>query len=75
MNITTSRPSGAGRLVKWLVITAVFILPPFHWDAFLFGMIQGVRVTRTPDEGGSPVMLCLSLDNVYGFFSMLMSIG
>ena len=26
MNITTSRPSGAGRLLKWLVMTAVIAL-------------------------------------------------
>lgn len=75
MNIITSRPSGSGRLVKWLVVTAVFVLLPFLWDAVLLGMVQGVRVTRTPAEGGSRVMFCLPLDHINRFLFGILSIG
>lgn len=36
-------------------------------DAVLSQMVQGVRVTRTPGEGGTQVMLCLPLDYINGF--------
>ncbi len=36
-------------------------------DTVLSEMIQGVRVTRTPEEGGSQIMLCLPLDYINGF--------
>ena len=36
-------------------------------DAVLSEMVQGVRVTRTPQEGGSQIMLCLPLDYINGF--------
>lgn len=36
-------------------------------DAVLAEMVQGVRVTRTPEEGGSQIMSCLPLDYINGF--------
>lgn len=36
-------------------------------DAVLSEMVQGVRVTRTPEEGGSQIMFCLPLDYINGF--------
>ncbi len=36
-------------------------------DPVLSTMAQGVRVTRTPEQGGSQVMLCLPLDYINGF--------
>jgi hypothetical protein len=36
-------------------------------DAVLSEAVQGVRVTRTPEEGGSQVMFCLPLDYINGF--------
>lgn len=42
MNIITSRPSGAGRLVKWLVITAIIALL-----IFLFAR----KITQLPLPG------------------------
>ncbi|MCB8980639.1 MAG: hypothetical protein H6657_24785 [Ardenticatenaceae bacterium] len=36
-------------------------------DAVLSEIVQGVRVTRTPEEGGTQVMLCLPLDYINGF--------
>lgn len=36
-------------------------------DPVLSAMAQGVRVTRTPEQGGSQVMLCLPLDYINGF--------
>jgi hypothetical protein len=36
-------------------------------DAVLSEMMQGVRVTRTPEEGGSQIMSCLPLDYINGF--------
>ncbi|MBK9055986.1 MAG: phage antirepressor N-terminal domain-containing protein [Chloroflexi bacterium] len=45
---------------------------PAQWerinrDAVLSQMVRGVRVTRTPEQGGSQVMLCLPLDYINGF--------
>ncbi len=36
-------------------------------DTVLSEIVQGVRVTRTPKEGGSQVMLCLPLEYINGF--------
>jgi hypothetical protein len=36
-------------------------------DAVLSEVVQGVRVTRTPEEGGSQIMSCLPLDYINGF--------
>ena len=36
-------------------------------DAVLSKIVQGVRVTRTPEAGGSQAMLCLPLDYINGF--------
>jgi hypothetical protein len=36
-------------------------------DAVLSEIVQGVRVTRTPEEGGTQIMSCLPLDYINGF--------
>jgi hypothetical protein len=36
-------------------------------DAVLLEMVRGVRVTRTPEEGGSQIMFCLPLNYINGF--------
>ena len=36
-------------------------------DAVLSQTVQGVRVTRTPEQGGAQVMLCLPMDYINGF--------
>ncbi|MBP8000044.1 MAG: phage antirepressor N-terminal domain-containing protein [Chloroflexi bacterium] len=66
----------AGRQVVYVPVRPLVEYMGLSWsgqrerikrDAVLSAMAQGVRVTRTPEQGGSQVMLCLPLDYINGF--------
>lgn len=66
----------AGRQVVYVPVRPLVEYMGLSWsgqrerinrDAVLSVMAQGVRVTRTPEQGGSQVMLCLPLDYINGF--------
>lgn len=66
----------AGRQVVYVPVRPLVEYMGLSWsgqrerinrDPVLSTMTQGVRVTRTPEQGGSQVMLCLPLDYINGF--------